>query len=72
MDHVSANESVCSLIKWNGLNDRVCNPKQKWNPDECQCECKELDDRGFCEEKKNYKWSPSSCECECNKACKID
>ena len=52
MDHVSANESVCSLIKWNGLNDRVCNPKQKWNPDECQCECKELDDRGFCEKKK--------------------
>ena len=50
---------------------RVCSPKQKWNPDECHCECKELDDRGFCE-KINYKWSPSTCECECNKACKID
>ena len=29
------------------LNESVCNSKQKWNHDECWCECKELDDWGF-------------------------
>ena len=52
------------------LNKSVCNSKQKWNHDECQCECKELDDWGFCE--KCYMWIPSMCDCECNNACKID
>ena len=27
-----------------GLNETVCNSKQKWNCDECQCKFKELDD----------------------------
>ena len=27
-----------------GLNENACNLKQKWICDECQCECKELDD----------------------------
>ena len=27
-----------------GLNESVRNSKQNWNPDECRCECKELDD----------------------------
>ena len=27
-----------------GLNENVCNSKQKWNHDECWCERKELDD----------------------------
>ena len=27
-----------------GLNESVCNTKQKSNNDECPCECKELDD----------------------------
>ena len=31
-----------------GLNEIVCNSKQKWNYDECWCECKELDDWSFC------------------------
>ena len=26
-----------------GLNESVCNSKQKWNHDECRSECKELD-----------------------------
>ena len=44
--------------------------KQKWNHDECCCECKELDDWCSC---KNYcKWNPSTCDCECYKVCKID
>ena len=25
------------------LNKSVCNSKEKWNQDECLCECKELD-----------------------------
>ena len=31
-----------------GSNESVCNSKQKWNPDECLRECKELDDWGSC------------------------
>ena len=27
-----------------GLNESLCNSKQKQNDDECRCECKELDD----------------------------
>ena len=26
------------------LNESVCNMKQKWNHNECSCECKKLDD----------------------------
>ena len=52
-----------------GLNKSVCNSKQKWNPDECWCECKKLDDWTSCE--KGYMWNPGTCDYECNKACKI-
>ena len=52
------------------LNKSVCNSKQKWNHNECWCECKELDDWGSFE--KGYMWNPSICHCKCNKACKID
>ena len=34
------------------------------------CECKELDDLGFCD--KDCMWNPSTCNCKCNKACKVD
>ena len=27
-----------------GMHEIVRNWKQKWNPDECWCECKEIDD----------------------------
>ena len=53
-----------------GLNQSVCNSKQKWNHKECQSECKEIDNWDFCEN--DYIWNPSTCNCECNRACKID
>ena len=31
------------------LNENVYNSKQKRNHNECWCECKELDEWGFCE-----------------------
>ena len=53
------------------FNKSACsNLKQKWNHDECWCECKELDNWGSC--KGDYMWNPSTCHCECNKSCKID
>ena len=53
-----------------GLNESGCNSKQKWNHNECRCECKELDDWGTC--KNGYTWKRSICDCECNKAWKSD
>ena len=53
-----------------GLNESVCNSKQKWSRDECWCECKELDDSDPC--RKDYMWNTSTCCCKCNKACKVD
>ena len=32
------------------LNESVCNSKQEWNHDECQCECKGFDDWSSCED----------------------
>ena len=49
-----------------GLNESVCNSKQKWDHDECRCECNELDDWGSF--KDDYIWCLSMCNCECNKA----
>ena len=46
-----------SAKKWNS--------KQKWNHNECWCECKELDDWSSC--KDHYLWNPSTCDCECSK-----
>ena len=43
-------------IKWNKtckckcrLDASVCNNKQRWNDDKCQCECKEMTDKGVCD-----------------------
>ena len=52
-----------------GLNESVCNSKQKWNHNKFSCEYKELDGWRSC--KDNYMWNPSTCNCEDNKACKI-
>ena len=45
-----------SHIKWHEtckcecrLNASVCNNKHLWNDDKCQCECKELIDKGVCD-----------------------
>ena len=40
-------------IKWHEtckcrLDASVCNNKQCWNNNKCQCECKELIDKGIC------------------------
>ena len=52
------------------MNETLCNSNQKRNHDECQCECKELDDWSDC--KIDYLWNFSTCSCEGNKAYKID
>ena len=31
------------------LNKIICNSKQRWNKDQCRCECKELIDKGVCD-----------------------
>ena len=43
-------------IKWHEtckckcrLDASVCNNKQRWNDDKCQCECKEMTDKGVCD-----------------------
>ena len=55
-------------IKWHEtckckcrLDANVCNNKQQWNNDKCQCQCKELID--------TYIWNPSNWKCECDKSC---
>ena len=64
-------------IKWHEtckckcrLDASVCNNKQRWNNDKCQCEYKELIDIGICD--KRYIWNPSNCKCECDKSCDFD
>ena len=47
------------------LDAIVCNNKQRWNNDKCQCEYKELIDKGICN--KGYIWNPSNCKCEYDK-----
>ena len=54
--------------KWScRLDASVCNNKQRWNENNCRCECKELIDKGMRD--KGFIWNPSNCECECNKLC---
>ena len=43
--------------------------KQSWNKDKCRFECKELLDKGICDER--FNWNPINCECDCNKSCEI-
>ena len=40
------------------LDSIVCKNKQRWNKDKCQCECKELIDKGVCD--KGYARNPSN------------
>ena len=51
------------------LDAIVCNNKQRWNDDKCQCKCKELIEKGVCD--KGFIWNPSNCECKCDKSCDI-
>ena len=41
----------------------------RWNEDKCRCECKELFDKGMCDQ--GFIWNPSNCECECDKLCDV-
>ena len=34
----------------------VCNNKQRWNNDKCRCECKELIEKGRCDN--GFIWNP--------------
>ena len=52
------------------MNASVCNNKQSWNRDEFRCECKELIDKGICDE--GFIWNPSNCDSECDKSCDIE
>ena len=59
-------------IKWHEtskckcrLDASVFNNKKGWNNDKCQCECKELIDKGIRD--KGYIWNPSNCTWECDK-----
>ena len=61
-------------IKWHEtcksicrLNKIICNNKQRWNEENCICECKKLIDKELCD--KGLIWNPSNCGCECAKAC---
>ena len=47
----------------------ACNNIQRWNKDKWICECKELIDKGVCDE--GFIWNPSNCECECDKTCDV-
>ena len=40
---VNSNETLFYPLS---INENASNSKQKWNHDECWCECKELDDWG--------------------------
>ena len=52
------------------LTSAICNTKQVWNKDKCQCECREdLINKLVCD--RGYMWNPGSCECECDKLCGV-
>ena len=51
------------------LSASFCNNKQRWNEDKCRCECKELVEKGICDE--GFIFNPSNCDCECDKSCGI-
>ena len=55
--HISWHETCTCKCR---LDKSVCNNKQGWNNDKCNCKC----DNGFI-------WNPSTCECECDKSCDV-
>ena len=65
--HLKWNETCKCICR---LDEIICNNnKQHWNNDKCRCECKELIDKGVCDN--GFIWNPSNCECECDKSCDI-
>ena len=61
-------------IKWHEtckckcrLDTSVCNNKQRWNNDKCQCECKELSDKGICNKSCDFGEYSNYENCKCRK-----
>ena len=52
------------------FGENVWNNKQRWNKNNCRCECKELIDKRVCD--KGFIWNPINCECQCDKAYDVD
>ena len=46
-----------------------CKNEQRCNNDKCRWECKELIDKGGCDD--GFIWNPSICECEGDKSCNV-
>ena len=57
--------TICVPDVVKNLNVKVFNLMSSAN--ETRCQCKELIDKGVCDER--FIWNPSNCECECDKAC---
>ena len=52
------------------MTSAICNSRQIWNKNKCQCECREdLINKLVCD--KRYIWNPSTCGCQCDKLCNI-
>ena len=64
--HIKWHEKCKSIWR---LDATVCKNKQRCNNDKRRCQCKELIDKGVCDE--GYAWNPSNYECECDKSCDI-
>ena len=50
---LSKNNETCCVLAWNLCVCRyasVCRDRQHWNSDKCRCECKELVDKGSCDD----------------------
>ena len=67
--HIKWHETCKCKCRLVNVNASVCNNKQRWNNDNCRCECKELIDKEMCDE--GFIWNPSNCECECDKLCDV-
>ena len=48
------------------LNKTVCNDEQRWNNNQCRCECLKIENCDI-----NYSWNVVNCRCEHKKAVKL-
>ena len=68
--NVSSNEPVfySFSIKTSICSGSCININDPYD-DKCQCNCKELTDKGLYD--KRYTWNSSNCEFECDKSCDL-
>ena len=57
--HIKWHETCKCICRLDAI---VCNNKQRWNDNKCWCECKELINKGVCDE--GFAWNPGIRECE--------